>query len=207
MGSIRTDHLDLYLTLSHHISGSHRSRLGKFLDKKWTYRRLTKFWLANAMQCGYARQSIKWQWTDPLDLYLTYKWHNFVKLFSPFSTKMRFGFLKSSGSSQVRGTKNLVKSSLKWSQRLKNLIKSSLKSSHKLTYLVKSSLKSSHRLKTLVKLSLKSSLELANLVKSSLKSSHRLKKLVKSSQASSQVRPEFGHVIKSSHRVKRLEEP
>ena len=33
MGSIRTDHLDLYLILSHHISGSHRSRLGKFLDK------------------------------------------------------------------------------------------------------------------------------------------------------------------------------
>ena len=48
MGSIRTDHLDLYLTLSHHISGSHGSRLGTFLDKKWTYWRLTKSWLANA---------------------------------------------------------------------------------------------------------------------------------------------------------------
>ena len=47
MGYIRTDHLDLYLTLSHHISGSHGSRLGTFLDKKWTYRRLTKSWLAN----------------------------------------------------------------------------------------------------------------------------------------------------------------
>ena len=45
------------------------------------------------------------------------------------------------------------------------------------------------------------------LVKSSLKSSHRLTNLGKSSQVSSQVGPEFGQVIKSSHQVKRLAHP
>ena len=60
-------------------------------------------------------------------------------------------FCSSQASSQVMGSKNLFKSSLKSSHVLTNLVKSSLKSSHKLAYLVKSSHKSSHGLTNLVK--------------------------------------------------------